>query len=175
MATAAVPSSCSSTLDTNMLNEERRWVIIGLCLQKTLTPELRKVLLREMLKWYQILSKPPTNIDKQTYGKFSKTLSPSTMKLNYDSINNNNVHKSPSLYDYAVKDSLSLAKLFMKPFMASFSGFDHTLDASAVLSVMCEAQPFMASGAAALAKTVKSDVRNEWAHCDFAYWTQPNF
>ena len=128
MATAAVPSSCSSTLGKNMLNEERRWVIIGLCLQKTLTSELRKVLLKEMPKWYQILSKPPTNIDKQTYGMFSKTLSPSTMKLNYDSINNNIVHKSPRLYDYAVKDSLSLAKLFMKPFMASFSGFDHTMD-----------------------------------------------
>ncbi len=100
---------------------------------------------------------------------------PSTIKLNYDSINNNAVHKSTKLYDYAVKDPLSLAKLFMKPFMASFTGFDHTMDTSAVLSVMCEAQPFIASGAAVLAKKVRSDIRNEWAHCDFSHWSEPNY
>lgn len=169
MATASVP------LSKNMSDEERRWVIIGVCLNKTLTPELRKVLIKEIPKWYQILSNPPTNIDKQTYVKFSRTLSPSAMKLNYDSINNNTLHKSPKLYDYAVKNPLSLAKLFMKPFMARFGGFDHTMDTSAVLSVMCEAQPFIASGAAKLAKKVKSDIRNEWAHCDFEYWTEPTF
>ena len=102
-------------------------------------------------------------------------LPPSTIKLNYESINNNVVHKSPKLYDYAVRDPLSLAKLFVKPFMASFSGFDHTMDTSAVLSVMCEAQPFFATGAAALAKKIRSDIRNEWAHCDFSHWTEPNF
>jgi hypothetical protein len=49
------------------------------------------------------------------------------------------------------------------------------MDTSAVLSVMCEAQPFIACGADALAMKVRSDVRNEWAHCDFSYWTEPAF
>jgi hypothetical protein len=79
------------------------------------------------------------------------------------------------MYDYAVKDPLSLAKLFLKPFMAKFTGFDDTMDTSAVLSVMCEAQPFIACGADALAMKVRSDVRNEWAHCDFSYWTETAF
>jgi hypothetical protein len=102
------------------------------------------------------LIKPPIEIDKQNLGNYEKYLPSSTLKLNYDSINNNTMRKSPKLYDFAVKDPLSLAKLFMKPFMASFTGFDHTMDTSAVLSVMGEAQPFISSGAAFLAKKVRS-------------------
>ena len=177
-AATAAGSSSSTDVKTpgrNVSDKEKRWVVVGICLHKILTPALRKVLSNEIPKWYKTLVKPPVEIDKQASGKFVKNLPPSAIKLNYDSINNNTVHKSPKLYDYAVKDPLSLAKLFMKPFMASFTGFDHTMDTSAVLSVMCEAQPFIASGADALARKVRSDIRNEWAHCDFSYWTEPNF
>ncbi len=59
--------------------------------------------------------------------------------------------------------------------MALFTGFDQTMDMSAVLTVMCEADPFVSSGAAVDAKTIKSDVRNKWAHCNFSEWTQPDF
>jgi hypothetical protein len=57
--------------------------------------------------------------------------------------------------------------------MSKFTGFDVTMDTSAVLSVICEAAPFV--GAAAHAKTVRSDIRNEWAHCNFAKWTEAKF
>ncbi len=80
-----------------------------------------------------------------------------------------------SAYDYAVKDPLSLAKLFVQPFMAMSTGFDQTMDMSAVLTVMCEADPFVSSGAAVDAKAIRSDVRNKWAHCNFSEWTQPDF
>ena len=175
MATAAGTSSSTgaTTPSRNVSDEEKRWVVVGICIHKILTPALRKVLGNEIPKWYQTLVKPPTEIDKQTPGKFVKNLPPSSMKLNYDSINNNTVHKSVKMY--AVKDPLSLAKLFVKPYMASFTGFDHTMDSSAVLSVMCEAQPFITCGADVLAKKVRSDVRNEWAHCNFSRWTEPNF
>ena len=177
MATAAGTSSSTgaTTPSRNVSDKEKRWVVVGICLHKILTPALRKVLGNEIPNWYQTLVKPPVEIDKQTPGKFVKNLPPSTIELNYKSINNNTVHKSPKLYDYAVKDPLSLAKLFVKPFMASFTGFDHTMDSSAALSVMCEAKPFIACGADVLARKVKSDVRNEWAHCNFSYWTEPNF
>ena len=49
------------------------------------------------------------------------------------------------------------------------------MDTSAVLAVMSEADPFVASGVAAHAKKVKSDVRNKWAHCDFSKWTLLKF
>ena len=121
MATAVISGSDSTTLNRSISDEERRWMVIGICLNKVLTPTLRDVLSVEIRKWHQTLVKPPIEIDQQTCGKSVKYLSPSTIKLNYESINNNAVHKSAKLYDYAVKDSLSLAKLFVKPFMAAFS------------------------------------------------------
>ena len=59
--------------------------------------------------------------------------------------------------------------------MASFTSFDRTMDTSAVLSVMCEAKPLIACGADVLAKKVRSNVRNDWAHCDFSQWTEAVF
>ncbi|XP_028392692.1 uncharacterized protein LOC114517236 [Dendronephthya gigantea] len=163
-------SACSST---SISNEERSWVVIGICLTKVLTPALRNVLAAEVSKWHNVLCQPPTEINKQVYGRHKLQLHPSRMDLKYKNINNNNVHKSPRLFDYAVKDPLSLAKLFVPPFMSKFTGFDQTMDISAILSVISEAAPFTA--AAAHAKTVRSDIRNEWAHCNFANWTEAKF
>ena len=163
-------SACSGIA---VSNEERRWVVIGVCLNKILTPALRYVLAAEIPKWYLALCQPPTKIDKQVYCGHKIQLRPSTVDLNYKNINSNNVCKSPRLFDYAVKDPLSLAKLFVLPFMAKFTGFDQTMDLSAALSVISEAAPFTA--AAAHAKKVRLEIRNEWAHCNFANWTEAKF
>jgi hypothetical protein len=165
MAAASTSSSIS--------NDERRWVVIGVCLTKVLTPALRNVLATEIPKWHQILCQSPTEIDKQVYGRHKIQLNPSTLDLNYKSINNNNACRSSRAFDYAIKDPLSLAKLFVQPFMSKFTGFDKTMDISTVLSVICEAAPFV--GAAAHAKTLRSDIENEWAHCNFANWTEAKF
>ena len=154
-------------------DEERRWAVVGVCLTKVLTPPLRNFLACELQKWFNVLCQPPDEIDKQVFSKYKKTLPPSTLSLKYENINNNKIRKSFRAYDYAVKDHLSLAKLFVQPFMSMFTGFDQTMDMSAVLSVMCEATPF--SGAAVDAKTLRSDVRNKWAHCNFSEWTEPDF
>ena len=151
-------------------DEERRWVVIGVCLNKVLTPSLRNVLATEIPKWHQVLCQLPTEIDKQVYGRHKIQLNPSTLDLNYKNINNNHVIRSPRSFDYAVKDPLSLAKLFVQPFMSKFTGFSQTMDISAVLSVIGEAAPFI--GAAAHAKKVRSDIRNELAHCNFTNWTE---
>ena len=163
----------SGSTTTSISDDQRRWVVIGVCLTKVVTPALRNVLATEIPKWHQILCPPPTEIDKQVFGRHQKTLHPSTLDLNYKSINNNDALRLPRAFDYAVKDPLSLAKLFVKPFMSKFTGFDETVDISAVLSVICEAAPFVR--AAAHAKTVRSDIRNEWAHCNFAEWTKAKF
>ena len=166
-------SAVSVTL--RISDEERRWVVVGVCLNKVLTPALRNALDTELQKWYHLLCQKPDEIDKQVFPKHKKNLPPSTFPLKYENVNNNKVHKSPKSYDYAVKDHLSLAKLFVQPFMSMFTGFDETMDASAVLSVMCEAAPFLASGAAVDAKKIRSDIRNKWAHCNFSEWTPPVF
>ena len=128
MAAASTSSSIS--------NDERRWVVIGVCLTKVLTPALRNVLATEIPKWHQILCQSPTEIDKQVYGRHKIQLNPSTLDLNYKSINNNNARRSSRAFDYAIKDPLSLAKLFVQPFMSKFTGFDKTMDISTVLSVI---------------------------------------
>jgi hypothetical protein len=170
MATAVGVSGSSPK---TVSGAERRWVIIGICLTKVLTPALRDVLANEMPIWYQNLLLPPNEIDKQTCARHAKTLPPSKSKLNYESVNNNSTIRKTSSYDYGVKDPVSLAKLFMKPFMPSFTGFDQTMDTSAALSIVAEAQPF--HGASGMAKKIRSDVRNEWAHCNFFHWTDVNY
>ena len=138
-----------------------------------LTPALRSVLHTEIPKWYEVLRQAPVKIDKQVYGRHQEKFAPSTLKLNYKNINNNDDGRKPKAFNYAVTDPLSLAKLFVLPFMSKFTGFDQTMDISAVLSVIGEAAPF--SGASVHAKAVRSDIRNEWAHCNFANWTESKF
>ena len=81
-------------------DEERGWLIIGICLTKVLTPALKDVLANEMPIWYQNLLLPPYQIDKQTSAGHAKMLPPS--KLNYESVNNNYTICKTSSYDYMV-------------------------------------------------------------------------
>ena len=138
MATAVSPSVATSDSSDN----EKRWVIVGVCLNKVLPPVLRSVLSTEITKWYQSWLQPPMEIDKQT-GDHVKTLLHSKLKLNYQNINNNDSQETS--YDFAIKDPLSLAKLLVPPFMADFTGFDNTLDASTALCIICGAEPFTTS------------------------------
>ena len=167
-------ASASGTT-TNISDDERRWAVVGVCLNKVLTPALRNVLATELQNWYHLLCQAPVEIDKQIFSKYKKKLPTSKYMLKYENINNNHARKSTHAYDYAVKDPLSLAKLFVQPFMAAFTSFDQTMDMSAVLAVMSEADPFISSGVAADAKKVRSDIRNQWAHCDFTKWTVLKF
>ena len=155
--------------------EEQHWLLVGIGLTKVLAPTLRKVVDTELGKWHKILCQPPVEIDKQNFAKHKKKLPPSKNQLHYKNINNNNIHKLTSAYDYGVKDALSLARLFVQPHMAHFTGFDKTMDMSALLTIICEAAPFASSGAAVEAKKVREDVRNPWAHCNFTDWSEPKF
>ena len=161
----ASPASGSS-------QEQRRWLVVGIVLHHVLTPCLRAKIKAEMIPFYQHLVRN-FSLDKQTYTSFMKNIPPSTMNLNYESINNNRTVPHRGHYDYCVKDEVSLAKLFMKPFMAHFNAFDSSFDSSAALAVLCGATPF--TSVRPFAEDVRSKVRNEWAHCDFTAWTQGHY
>ena len=103
--------------------EQRRWLVVGIALHHVLTPCLRDKIKAEMTPFYQHLVLR-FGLDKQTYSKFLKNIPLSTVNLNYESINNNDTAKHRSHYDYCVKEEVSLAKLFMKPFMAQFNEFN---------------------------------------------------
>ena len=160
---------------TEISEQEQHWVQVGIGLNKVLAPTLRRVVETELEGWHDSLCKPPVEIDKQNFVKHKKKLRPSKNQLQYQNINNNIIHKLPSAYDYGVKDALSLARLFVQPFMAHFTGFDETMDMSALLTILCEAAPFASSGVAAEAKKVRTDVRNPWAHCNFSEWKAHKF
>jgi len=155
--------------------EEKRWLVVGICLSKVLTPVLRKVIEKEMQQLYQKLLLPPTNIHSQTFASHSKCLPPSILRLNYININNNVMQASQHSYDYSVKDDISLAKLFVKPILASFTAFDESLDLSAALSILCGAPNFVFNGVDIAAMEVRSEVRNEWGHCKFTVWTEAHY
>ena len=152
--------------------EEKRWLVVGICLSKVLTPAIRKVIEQQIQQLYQNLIQPPTNIHSQTSTSHLNCLPPSTLRLNYVNINNNITQASHRSYDYSVKDEVSLAKLFVKPFMAGFAAFDESLDSSAALSILCGAPNFVYHGIDIIAMDVRNDVRNEWGHCKFATWTE---
>ena len=136
-------------------------------------PFVRMKIQQEMTQFYQNLV-AKFGIDKQTYPSHQKTISTSAMKLNYESINHNAARsRDPRYYDYRVQDEVSLAKLFMKSYMAHFNAFDSSFDASAALAVLCCAPPF--TSAKLSAERVRSEVRNEWAHCDDASWTDVKY
>jgi hypothetical protein len=105
----------------NLGDDQKRWLVTGICLNKILVPTLRDFLTPEMTKHYTHLRKA-NNIDKQSHLKH--LLKDGKIELKYGSINNNeaNHKRKPHLYDYNVKSEVDLAKLYLQSFMAKFTG-----------------------------------------------------
>ena len=149
--------------------EETRWLVVGICILKVLTPAIRSVIGKEIRQLYQ---EWVLDIHLQTSSCHKDSLPPSPVKLEYKNINNNAEHKSNDDYDYRVKDELSLAKLFVMPSSSGFTGFDETMDSSAALSILCAAPDYVSNGTSVIASDVRKLVRNEWGHCKIAIWTE---
>ncbi len=95
--------------------------MIGVCLNRVLLPVLRDFAGQEISKHYTTL-KSSNRIDTQVFGYH--VIHDGTFLLNYGSINNNwGTFKSKErLYDYKVITDVDLAKLYLEPFMAKFTG-----------------------------------------------------
>ena len=102
-------------------DKQKRWVVIGICLNRLLLPVLRDFTGQEILKHYTSL-KSSSKIDTQVFG--SHLTHDGSFKLNYSSINNNWVkfRRNERLYDYKVATDVDLAKLYLEPHMAKFTG-----------------------------------------------------
>ena len=158
---------------TELSVEKRRWVVVGLCLHSVVIPPLRGIISREVSKVYEEM-KSKNHIDKQSSSKYQKKMPKDWKDLNYRNINRNHF-KDECLFDYKVKDDVSLAKLLMEH-MAKFNTFDNSFDASAALTVL-STPGFFNDPVNALARNVNSVVRNKWAHprSDFAEWTENTY
>ena len=108
-----------SSLDLG--DKQKRWVVIGICLNRLLLPVLRDFTGREISKHYTSL-KSLNGIDTQVFG--SHLTHDCSFKLNYGSINNNwrRFKGKERLYDYKITTDVDLAKLYLEPHMAKFTG-----------------------------------------------------
>ena len=108
-----------STFDLG--ENQKRWVVIGICLNRVLLPVLRDFVGQEIPKHYASLNRAH-GIDTQVFG--SHLTHDGRLQLNYGSINNNlrNFKKTVRLYDYKVGTSEDFGKLYLEPHMAKFTG-----------------------------------------------------
>ena len=95
--------------------------MIGICLNRLLLPVLRDFTGQEISKHYTSL-KSLNRIDTQVFG--SHLTHDGSLKLNYSSINNNwrSFKRKERSYDYKVTTDVDLAKLYLEPHMAKFTG-----------------------------------------------------
>ena len=102
-------------------DKQKRWVVIGICLNRLLLPVLRDFTGQEISKHYTSLKGSKT-IDTQVFG--SQLTHDGSFKLNYSSINNNwgRFKRKERSYDYKVTTDVDLAKLYLEPHMAKFTG-----------------------------------------------------
>ena len=100
---------------------QKRWVVIGICLNRVLLPVLRDFAGQEIPKHYAAL-KSAHGIDTQVFGRHLANDGP--FQLNYGSINNNwgMFKRKTRSYDYKVNTAEDLAKLYLEPHMAKFTG-----------------------------------------------------
>ena len=155
----------SYTLNT-LTENHKRWCAYGFGLNHVLVPAIRPVLRKEILEEYNHLVST-CGINFQTTHKFPYPKYP--ISMNYKNINGND--KKP--FDYQVTSHVDFGKLFLQDFMAKFSAFDETCDASAVLSLL-EKVPIFSPDLQKAAKAVR-DERNVWAHCNFTEWNNSDF
>ena len=156
-------------------DNEKRWVVFGIVLNKILVDQIRSFVKQEVLREYVNL-KSSHGIDTQsTSGRLKKW--PTVLK--YENINGNDtLPKVHGKYNYAAFDChvtshVDFAKLYVENFMAKFNAFDEHCDASAVLTLLGKVPVFSAAVQSAAGDVRQA--RNSWAHCAFGDWDPVKF
>ncbi|KAJ7377800.1 hypothetical protein OS493_026367 [Desmophyllum pertusum] len=169
-------SASSGSSHHGLTENQKRWLVAGIALNKILMPQIRPYVEQGIKTEYNNL-KTSHNIDGQsTSGRLKKWPQP----LKYENINGNDGHPklSGGKYDYSLFDCrvtshVDFARLYVENYMAKFNAFDDHCDASAVVSLLGRVPVFSAA-----VKTAAGDVRmarNDWAHCVFSKWDQVKF
>ena len=111
-------------------------MVIGICLNRVLLPVFRDFVSREITNHYTAL-KGTHRIDTQVF-KGPHLTHDGPFKLNYGSINNNlgMYRKTISSYNYEVKSPEDLAKLYLEPRMAKFTGMSTLFKSNEKIGVL---------------------------------------
>ena len=166
-------------------DQEKRWLVFGLAMNKVAVPVLRRFVQQGMVKHNASLDTycrgltNPCNLQALTYRDVASD--PSLKHLKFQNINDNlHLHAgNKSLYNYGVHSTVDLAKLYLPKYLTKFSGFDESLDISAILRLLgfdnpapifSSPNPFLSIQCAA--NEVRENVRNKWGHCNFNEWSE---
>ena len=169
-------------------DEEKRWLVFGIAMNKAAVPVLRGFVRGGMAKHYASLDMhcrgltTPCSLQTLTH---SDVAADTMLKhLKFQNINGNLLlhGRNKSLYNYGVHSAVDLAKLYLPEYLTRFSGFDESLDISAILRLLgfdnpapifSSPNPFMSIQCAA--NDVRENVRNKWGHCNFNDWSEVFF
>ena len=172
-------------------DEEKRWLVAGIAMNKVAAPVLRDFIKQGMDTHYMNLDiycsglATPFTLKTLTYHQVSTD--PCFKHLKFQNVNNNlqlygmkknDLHK----YNYNLNSSVDLAKLFLPDYLAEFSGFDESLDMSAILRLLGFNNPapifYSPNPLISIqlsADNVRENVRNTWGHCNVTDWTEVFF
>ncbi|WAR07802.1 HSOP1-like protein [Mya arenaria] len=154
--------------------DQRRWLIISLCLHNVVSPALRTYV-RPIVEAEYKNFKKSHKIDAQQFPNYLKKYPPTKKDMNYESINNNkqipkvNRKSDFTNFDFRVKDAVDFTKLFLQTHMVHYTGFDDTCDQSALLGIIANMDSFPQLLKVAADK-LRTEVRNPWAHVNFTEW-----
>ncbi|CAG2196358.1 unnamed protein product [Mytilus edulis] len=175
------PGVNKTVIKADLEDNQKRWLLVGICLQSIVSTTLRNYTEPVVLSLYNAL-KRSHKIHTQTYPNQQKMYPKSTRQLNYEAINKNHsiarIGRKPDIanYDYKVGNHVEFSKLFMQTYMAHYTAFDETCDLSALLSLIVSIDTFPQPVKNVAMKTyesslyfIRSDIRNPWAHC-FDEW-----
>ena len=168
-------------------DEEKRWIVVGIALNKVAAPVFRDYIKQGMDTHYANDTfchglTAPCNLKTLSYHHVNAD--PNLKRLKFQNINNNthNHGNHENLYNYNINSSVDLAKLFLPDYLAEFSAFDESLDMSAILRLLGFKNPapiFPSSNPLISIQTsaddVRENVRNKWGHCNVTDWTEVLF
>ena len=105
----------------NLDDNQKRWTVVGIGLNKVLLPPLRDVVAKEIPKHYTALQ---TAHKIDTQDKNNHLARDGVFEFNYGSINSNwdRMKRKKASYNYNVSSAEEFAKLYLEPKMAKFAG-----------------------------------------------------
>ena len=164
-------------------DEEKRWIVVGIAMNKVAAPVLRDAVKQGMDTNYANLNRhcqlltPPCTLTTLTNGVVRAD--PILKNLKFQNINNNHLVRGVCNYNFNINSSVDLAKLYLPGYLAQFSSFDESLDMTAILRLLgfryyMPASVFV-SHTQALIDDVRENVINKWGHVDVTKWTDALF
>ena len=163
-------------------DEEKRWIVVGIAMNKVVAPVLRDVIKAGMDTHYDDLEKhltPSCTLKTLTY-HYANT-DPHLKKLKFQNVNNNSVlHGSDKKnYCFTINSSVDLAKICLPNHLAMFSAFDESMDMTALLNLLgisyYQPKAIFSALTQTSADDVRKNVRNKWGHFDVIEWSETFF